>query len=52
LAAFFANFLSPIAALSGIGIALGNTSSALFGGYLLRRFINVKFPANLTVPRR
>jgi len=40
LAAFFVNFLSPIPALSSIGIALGNTSSALFGGYLLRRFIN------------
>ncbi len=40
LAAFFVNFLSPIPALSCIGIALGNTSSALFGGYLLRRFIN------------
>ncbi len=40
LAAFFVNFLSPIPALSSIGIALGNTSSALLGGYLLRRFIN------------
>src|SRR5947207_8012361 len=40
LAAFFVNFLSPIPALSCIGIALGNTSSALLGGYLLRRFIN------------
>jgi PAS domain S-box-containing protein len=42
LAAFFVNFLSPIPALSCIGIALGNTSSALLGGYLLRRFINDK----------
>src|SRR5437588_9570578 len=40
LAAFFVNFLSPIPALSSIGIALGNTSSAVLGGYLLRRFIN------------
>ncbi len=40
LAAFFVNFLSPIPALSCIGIALGNTLSALLGGYLLRRFIN------------
>jgi PAS domain S-box-containing protein len=40
LAAFFVNFLSPIPVLSCIGIALGNTSSALLGGYLLRRFIN------------
>jgi len=39
LAAFFVNFLSPIPVLSCIGIALGNTSSALLGGYLLRRFI-------------
>jgi PAS domain S-box-containing protein len=40
LAAFFVNFLSPIPALSCAGIALGNTSSALLGGYLMRRFIN------------
>jgi PAS domain S-box-containing protein len=40
LAAFFVNFLSPIPALSSIGIAIGNTSSALLGGYLVRRFIN------------
>ena len=40
LAAFLVNFLSPIPALACIGIALGNTSSALLGGYLLRRFIN------------
>jgi PAS domain S-box-containing protein len=40
LAAFFVNFLSPIPVLSCIGIALGNTSSALLGGYLLRRFTN------------
>jgi PAS domain S-box-containing protein len=39
LAAFFVNFLSPIPVLSCIGIALGNTSSALLGGYLLRRFL-------------
>jgi PAS domain S-box-containing protein len=40
LAAFFVNFLSPIPVSSCIGIAIGNTSSALLGGYLLRRFIN------------
>ena len=40
LAAFFVNFLSPLPSLSCVGIALGNTSSALLGGYLLRRFIN------------
>ncbi len=38
LAAFFVNFLSPIPTLSCVGIALGNTSSALVGGYLVRRF--------------
>src|SRR4029077_5620351 len=37
-AAFFVNFLSPIPTLSSAGIALGNTSSALVGGYLVRRF--------------
>src|SRR6266851_4568033 len=42
LAAFFVNFLSPIPAISSIGVALGNTSSALLGGYLLRRFISDK----------
>jgi PAS domain S-box-containing protein len=40
LAAFFVNFLSPIPTSSCIGIALGNTSSALVGAYLVRRFIN------------
>src|SRR6266567_6425552 len=38
LAAFLVNFLSPISTLSSVGIALGNTSSALVGGYLVRRF--------------
>jgi PAS domain S-box-containing protein len=42
LAAFFVNLLSPIPALSSIGIALGNTSSALVGGYLVRRFTNCR----------
>ena len=42
LAAFFVNFLSQIPAISSIGIALGNTSSALLGGYLVRRFISDK----------
>jgi len=40
LGAFFINFLSPIPTLSCFGIAVGNTSSALMGGYLVRRFIN------------
>jgi signal transduction histidine kinase len=42
LAAFFVNFLSPIPAIFSVGIALGNTSSALLGGYLVRRFISDK----------
>src|SRR5215472_4455256 len=40
LGAFFINFLSPIPTLSCFGIAVGNTSSALMGGYLVQRFIN------------
>src|SRR5215831_11503024 len=40
LASFFVNFLSPISTVSCIGIAIGNTSSALVGAYLVRRFIN------------
>jgi len=42
LAAFVVNLLSPIPAISSIGIALGNTSSALLGGYLVRRFVSDK----------
>jgi len=42
LAAFFVNFLSPIPAVPSIGMALGNTTSALLGGYLVRRFISDK----------
>src|ERR1700687_4885523 len=38
LAAFLVNFFSPVSAAAALGIALGNTSSALFGGYLWRRF--------------
>src|SRR2546427_12425381 len=38
LAAFLVNFFSPVSATASLGIALGNTSSALFSGYLLRRF--------------
>src|SRR5215469_13154451 len=40
LAAFFVNFLTPIPTVSCIGLALGNTSSALVGGYLVRRFVS------------
>jgi signal transduction histidine kinase len=37
-AAFLVNFLSPIPVQAAVGLALGNTSGALFGGFLLRRF--------------
>jgi two-component system, NarL family, sensor histidine kinase FusK len=36
-AAFLVNFWSPIPALAASGIALGNTSAALVGAFLLRR---------------
>src|SRR5919201_224766 len=35
--AFLVNFFSPIPHLTAVGIAIGNTSAALVGGYLLRR---------------
>jgi PAS domain S-box-containing protein len=41
-AAFFVNFLSPIPPAAAAGIAVGNTSSALVAGYLLRRFGRVE----------
>ncbi len=40
-AAFLVNFWSPIPALAAVGIAIGNTSAALVGGLLLRRFAHV-----------
>ena len=40
LAAFLVNFLSPLPTASCIGIAFGNTSSAVVGAYLVRRFIS------------
>jgi len=40
LAAFFVNYLTTIPTVSCIGLALGNTSSALVGGYLVRRLLN------------
>jgi signal transduction histidine kinase len=46
LAAFFANFMSPIPALAAAGIAIGNTASAVLAGYLLRRRIH--FQISLT----
>jgi two-component system, NarL family, sensor histidine kinase FusK len=39
LAAFLINFLSPIPAQAAVGIALGNTSGAVVGAYLLRRIL-------------
>ena len=42
LAAFLVNFLTPIPTVSCMGIAFGNASSALFGGYLVRRFVSDK----------
>jgi PAS domain S-box-containing protein len=38
LAAFLVNFWSPVPMWSAFGIAAGNTASAVFGGYLVRRF--------------
>jgi PAS domain S-box-containing protein len=38
LAAFLVNFLSSIPAPIAVGIGLGNASSAVLAGYLLRRF--------------
>jgi signal transduction histidine kinase len=46
-AAFFVNFWSPIPFKAAVGIAVGNTVAALFGGFLLRRFANV----NVTLDR-
>ena len=42
LAAFLVN-LSTLPTLSAVGIAVGNTASALFGGYLLSRFAKLQF---------
>src|SRR5262249_17812564 len=36
--AFLVNFLSPIPAQAALAIAVGNTSAALVGGFLLRRY--------------
>jgi len=38
LAAFLVNFWSPIPFPASVGIGIGNTSAALLGGFLLRRF--------------
>jgi integral membrane sensor domain MASE1 len=47
LGALAVNFFSPIPPISAFAIALGNTSSALFGGYLSRRFggLQLRLPA-------
>lgn len=42
-AAFLVNFWSPIPAEAALGIAVGNTSGALLGGFLLRRIIRSDF---------
>lgn len=42
LAAFLVNFRHSIPAPAALGMAIGNTSSALFGGYLLRRFVGFR----------
>src|SRR5438132_13790269 len=41
--AFLVNFWTPVPAQAALGIALGNTSGALVGGYLLRRFADSQF---------
>src|SRR5205809_5330052 len=41
--AFLVNFWTPVPAQAALGIALGNTSSALVGGYLLRRLADSQF---------
>jgi PAS domain S-box-containing protein len=41
-AAFLVNFWSPIPPLAALGLAVGNTSSALVGGYLLRRIARLE----------
>src|SRR2546422_5466431 len=41
-AAFLVNFWSPIPPLAALGIAVGNTSSALAGGYLIRRIAGLE----------
>jgi PAS domain S-box-containing protein len=42
LAAFLVNFFSPVPPMAAVGIAVGNTASALFGGYLFRRFAGLQ----------
>ena len=42
LASFLVNFLTPVPRWPTLAIALGSTSSALVGAYLLRRFTEFK----------
>jgi PAS domain S-box-containing protein len=51
MGALAVNFFSPVPPISAFGMALGNTFSALFGGYLSGRFGRVQFrtPALLDV---
>jgi PAS domain S-box-containing protein len=44
LAAFLVNFLSPLPMESAAFMAIGNTTSALFGGYLLKRVVRFEPP--------
>ena len=44
LAAFLVNFLSPLPIGSAAFMAIGNTCSALFGGYLLKRVVRFEPP--------
>jgi integral membrane sensor domain MASE1 len=44
LAAFLVNFLSPLPTGSAAFMAIGNTCSALFGGYLLKRVVRFEPP--------
>jgi integral membrane sensor domain MASE1 len=47
LGALAVNFFSPVHPVSAVGIAFGNASSALFGGYLSRRLggLQLRSPA-------
>jgi PAS domain S-box-containing protein len=44
VAAFLANFFTPIPKLAALGIGLGNASSAVAAAYLLRHFLGFKTP--------
>ena len=46
-AAFLVNFLTPVPTFASVAIGLGNASSAVFAGYLLRRSFDFK----ISLPR-